>query len=116
MRTMFRLPLSVAAWSSGKFSDVLKQELERLPAGALPLQEGLSSSSYALSDRFSIMVLRAEGDDDAIRAKVGVFYEGITAGCNCADDPTPVEPQSEYCEVELSIDKATAEASVRLAE
>lgn len=112
---MFHLPLSVAAWSSEKFSETLKQELERMPAAALPLQQGLASTSYALGDGFSVMVIGARSDGGVIRARIGVFYEGITAGCSCADDPTPVEPQSEYCEVELSIDKATAETSALLA-
>ena len=35
------------------------------------------------------------------------FDTSLIAGCSCADDPTPVEPQPEYCEVELQIEKAT---------
>jgi hypothetical protein len=113
---MIRLPDSVAAWPSANFADTLKRELEQQPAAALPLQAGLSSSSYAFGDRFSAMVIRASDEGASIGARVGIFYEGITAGCNCADDPTPVEPQPEYCEIELSIEKATALASLRLAQ
>lgn len=112
---MFHLPKSVAAWPSEEFAAVLKQEVERLPSALLPLQAGLSSSSYAFGDRFSIMVIGAAEEANAIRARLGIFYEGITAGCSCADDPTPVEPQNEYCEVELTIDKATGAAAARLA-
>ncbi len=113
---MFKLPQSLAVWPSPRFAEVLKHEVEQLPSAALPLQEGLSASSYAFGDRFSVMVIGVAEDAEAIRARLGVFYEGIVAGCNCADDPTPVEPQKEYCEVELTIDKATAQARAALAE
>jgi hypothetical protein len=111
---MFRLPLSLAAWPSKRFPEVLKREIESVDVSALPLQAGLSATSYVFGNRFSVMVLRAEAGDRSIRARIGVFYEGITAGCNCADDPSAVAPQGEYCEIELSIDDATAEAVARL--
>ena len=38
----------------------------------------------------------------------------MLAGCSCADDPTPVEEISQYCEVRLDIDKTTAETTVAL--
>ena len=111
---MLCLPGALAAWNSSEFNDVLKREIEQQGAGRLPLQQGLSRSSHALDDSFSVMVIGAIDAPGCIRARVGIFYSGIVAGCNCADDPTPVEPQSEYCEVDLSIDKATAESSVTL--
>ena len=111
---MIQLPRSVEAWNAPDFKDVLKRELEQLGAGQLPLQQGLSASSYALEDKYDAMIISVADEPGSIRAKVGIFYSGITAGCNCADDPTPVEPQSEYCELMLAIDKATAEASVTL--
>jgi hypothetical protein len=45
---------------------------------------------------------------------VGVFFSGIITGCSCADDPTPVETQNEYCELLFAIDKATAETTITL--
>jgi hypothetical protein len=33
-----------------------------------------------------------------------------------ADDPTPASPQQEYCELDLAIDKASAAATVALAD
>ncbi|HEX8986359.1 MAG TPA: hypothetical protein VF816_00240 [Rhodocyclaceae bacterium] len=111
----FSLPRAAAAWPSEQFAAVLKEELEQLPPAALPLQAGLSGSSYALGDRFSVMVISAAADESEIRARIGVFYEGLTVGCNCADDPTPIEPQNEYCEVDLIVDRASGAASARLA-
>jgi hypothetical protein len=46
--------------------------------------------------------------------KLGVFYTGIIAGCNCADDPTPIDTQTEYALISLRIDKQTAEADFSL--
>lgn len=112
---MIHLPRARDAWNSPDFKRILKFEVEQLGARQLPLQQGLSATSYALDDGFEVMVLRAAELDDRIQAKVGVFFSGITAGCNCANDPTPVEPQNEYCELMIDIDKATAQATVRLA-
>lgn len=109
---MIHLPQSLSAWNSPTFKDVLKQEIEQLDAAQLPLQEGLATSSYALDDRFSVMIISVTDEPGLIRTKVGIFFSGIMAGCSCADDPTPVEPQNEYCEMQVTIDKATAEASV----
>ena len=44
----------------------------------------------------------------------GIFYRSVIGGCSCADDPTPVDEQAEYCEVVVEIDKVTAEAKVTL--
>jgi len=108
------LPESIDAWGSPDFGNVLKHELERLGAGQLPLQQGLSASSVALDDRLEVMFISAADASECIRARVGVFFAGIVAGCSCADDPTPVEPQNEYCEMLVIIDKTTASASITL--
>ncbi|MBU0751561.1 MAG: hypothetical protein KJ787_10380 [Gammaproteobacteria bacterium] len=108
---MIRLPLALQAWSRPDFREVLKAEIERLEASALPLQQGLSASSHALDDGFSVMVIGDGADAATVQVRLGVFFSGVVAGCNCADDPTPVEAQNEYCEMQLSIDRRTAEAT-----
>ena len=112
---MIRLTAALGAWHSAEFSTVLKQEIEQLDGGQLPLQQGLTASSHALDDRFDAMIIGASDEAGFIRARVGIFFSGIITGCSCADDPTPVEPQSEYCELLFAIDKATAETTVTLA-
>ena len=109
---MPRLPMALAAWNTPDFEGALKREIEATGAGWLPLQQGLSSSSYALDDNISAMIIGVSDEPGCIRARVGIFYSGIIAGCSCADDPTPVEAQAEYCEVRLAIDKATAQTAV----
>lgn len=109
-----RLTNALKAWGTSQFNDVLKKEVEGLPVEQLPLQQGLSSSNYVLSDARNAMIITVAETAQVIRAKVGVFYSGILSGCSCADDPTPVEAQSEYCEVLLEIDKTTAETIATL--
>lgn len=60
------------------------------------------------------MVLGVSEENNFIRARAGIFYTSIIAGCSCADDPTPISELNEYCEVQLDIDKQTAEATIVL--
>jgi hypothetical protein len=96
---MTRLPESAAAWDTPEFEDVFRRELGSLGTAELPLQQGLTT-----------------GDAAGIHARAGIFYSGIIAGCSCADDPTPVDEQSEYCEVQVDIDRKTADTVITLLE
>lgn len=111
---MIRLTKTLNAWGTPGFRDVLKNEIERMGAGHLPLQQGLSTGSYALDDKLEVMIISVSEDAGFIRAKAGIFYAGILTGCSCADDPTPVNEESEYCVVQLDISKLTAETTVAL--
>jgi hypothetical protein len=111
---MVQLNKSLNAFGTPDFKQVLKQEIEQLSIDQLPLQQGLSVSSYALDDPRRVMVIDVSDDTRFIHAKAGIFYFGIIAGCSCADDPTPVDKNNEYCEVRLDIDKSTAETTVTL--
>ena len=111
---MIQLIKSANAWGSPDFEAVFKRELQQLGADRLPLQQGLSASSVALDGTIDVMIKRVSDDAGAIRVKAGIFYAGIIAGCSCADDPTPVSENTEYCEVQVVIDKATAAASIAL--
>lgn len=111
---MIRLSNALNAWRTPAFNDVLKQELECVDGKQLPLQQGLSHSSYADEDSFSVMILGISDEAASIRVKTGIFYSGLIPGCNCSDDPSPDNEISEYCEVELEINKKTAETRVSL--
>lgn len=111
---MIKLPKALAAWDSPDFNAVMEVEIENLDVSMLPLQQGMSQSSYVSDDKFNVMIIGVSDEDSFIRVKAGIFYSGVIAGCNCADDPTPIDEQPEYCEVEFDIDKTTAETTVRL--
>lgn len=71
-------------------------------------------SSHALEEKPDILVLGVDDDGGVIHVRIGVFYSGVVAGCSCADDPTPVEPVNEYCEMSVALDKLSGVATVRL--
>ena len=96
------------------FKDVLKQEIEQLDAECLPLQQGLSVSSYVTDRPFQAMIISVSEAAGLIRVKAGFFYTGVIAGCSRADDPTPVDELNEYCVAQLDIDRMTGETAVQL--
>lgn len=111
---MIQLPNALNAWRTPEFEAVLRQEIQQLDAGCLPLQQGLSTSSYVTDRPFQAMIISVHEDTSVVRVKAGIFYTGIIAGCSCADDPTPVDELNEYCVLQFDIDKATAKTTVTL--
>lgn len=112
--TMILLPHSLQAIGAPDAKVRIKAELEQLSADLLPLQQAMAYSSYVSEEPFSVMVIDITEEPDSVLVTAGVFYRGIVAGCSCADDPTPIESQQEYCELLLRIDRATAETTVSL--
>ncbi len=111
------MPQTLAAWRKGNASTLREAfiaEASRLQSTQLPLQAGLARSSVVADSPFSVVLITAEEDMQQLRIKAGIFYAGIIAGCSCADDPTPVDEITEYCEVLFSINKANAETLVVL--
>lgn len=111
---MIRLPQSLRAWPSTEFGTVLKDEIERLDADLLPLQQGLAHASYVSESKPTAIFIGAVEEPATLRVTVGILYAGIVVGCSCADDPTPIDETSEYCELRFDIDRKTAEATVVL--
>ncbi|MEJ2060391.1 MAG: hypothetical protein P8Y64_07885 [Gammaproteobacteria bacterium] len=111
---MIQFARSLSAYGTPSFNEVVQTEIENLGADSLPLQAGLSRSSVALDDDIRAMVISVSEEPGSIRVKAGIFYAGIIAGCSCADDPTPVDVQPEYCEVRFDIDKHTGRATATL--
>ena len=60
------------------------------------------------------MVISVAEEPEVIRARTGVLFTSVIAGCSCADDPTPVDEQTEYCELLFEIDRQTAATTVSL--
>ncbi len=114
MTAQIRFPLTLQALDSDAFKKTFKAEVLSLGASSLPLQQGLRYSSYANGDSLSASILNIEVSDTVINIKAGLFYTGIISGCNCADDPSPIDEYNEYCEVLFTIDRKNAAASVVL--
>jgi hypothetical protein len=113
---MTTLNLSLQAWNTATFTETLKQEICSLDEKSLPLQQGLRYSSIANAESLSVTILDVTADDNDIKVKVGLFYTGIIAGCNCADDPSPADEITEYCVAEFSINRTTAQTVIKLIE
>lgn len=111
---MIQLNKSLNALKTSEFENVLQQEIAHLDSDLLPLQQGLTISSHATDRPVQVMILSTQEEAKLIRVKAGIFYTGIIAGCSCADDPTPIAEQNEYCVVEFCINKQSAEATVML--
>lgn len=111
---MIRLTKTLNAWGTPGFEDMFKGEVEQLDADRLPLQQALSTSSHVTDSQRTVTIIRTSEDEDLIHIKAGIFYSGIIAGCSCADDPTPIDEQNEYCVVHIDIHKQTAEATITL--
>lgn len=111
---MIRFQNSLNAWGKPDFEAVLKQEIAQMDPLRLPLQQGLSIGSHVTDRPISATIIRTHEDEGVIRVKAGIFYTSIIAGCSCADDPTPIDENNEYCEVQFDIDRMTAMTSVKL--
>ncbi len=112
--SMLQLTDSLQAWGSSDFETVLKKEIQKLDHSMLLLQQSLSQSSHVSDTKISLVILKASESRDSICVKAGIFYAGIIAGSCCADDPTPISENTEYCEVLIAIKKTTADAVVPL--
>ena len=109
-------PNSLATLNTPEFNSTLKKEILQLDASKLPLQQALKQSSYVSESDFSVVVLSSSDNETDVVAKVVVFFTGIIAGSCCSDDPTPVDELQEHCELELKINKKTAEVVITLLE
>lgn len=105
---------TLAAWGTPAFQAVFKAEVQALGAEALPLQAGLAHSSQVVGDKITIMVLDATETPTQLQVRTGIFYAGVIVGSCCADDPSPLCEQPEYCELRIEIEKSGAGATVTL--
>jgi len=111
-----RLPASLAAWGQAGFADTCRDELAALDRRHLPLQAGLQRGGMVHDGPHTPLILDHHATPEAVVVRAGIVYGGIVAGCNCADDPSPIEPMPEYCEIEVRIDRASSLARIRLLE
>lgn len=111
---MTRLQQTLQTWGTPGFEQALKREIEALDAAELPLQQALAHSSHVTDAPFHAMLIDAREASGVLRVKAGIFYSGIISGCSCADDPTPITEQTEYCVLQFDIDRTTGEARIVL--
>ena len=108
MDSIFYFNRSLHAWGGADFETIFKQEIAQLGADHLPLQQGLSSSNYVADGLITVMIHNVVELEGMLRIKAGILYQGVVSGCSCADDPTPISENNEYCELQVDIDMASA--------
>lgn len=111
---MIKLGQALRAWGTPEFEATFKQEIVQ-SADQLPLQQGLTIGNYVAADPITVAIISVAELGNIIRVRAGIFYTSVIGGCSCADDPTPISKNNEYCEVEMDIDKVTAATAVALA-
>jgi len=111
---MIKFSEALAEWQTPMFADILQREIKMLNVDQLLLQQALMNGSYATTDEINLIILSMKDDEKWIYARVGVFYNSMIPGCQCDDDPSPMNVESEYCELQFDIDKNTAETKVSL--
>lgn len=109
-----KLTKSLNAWGSAEFEAVFKQEIRQLERALLPLQQALTQSSHVSDSDIDAVLLHTEESAQKITVKAAIMFSGINAGSCCADDPTPLCEQNEYCELLFTIDRQSADASISL--
>lgn len=110
---MFYLSETLRAYGTPDFETIFKRELAR-HAAQLPLQQALVQSSAVVDAPLTVIVHKVTETNGEIFVRAGIFFQGVMAGCSCADDPAPASENNEYCVVELVLDRATAAAKVFL--
>ena len=111
---MLQLTQSLHQWHQASFADTFIAEVSALSLQQLPLQQAMSVGNMVTDDPPTIMINSSRDNEEAIIVRTGVFFSSIIAGCSCADDPTPVDTNAEYCELEFVIDKSTADTRVSI--
>ena len=107
---MIKLIVTAGQPDSSAYSRILKQELEALQPGSLPLQQFTTQGGVVDDADISVTVLSVVGHEHEILAKVGVFFTEVVGGCNCHDDPVH---SNAYAEMMLAINRQTAEADIK---
>lgn len=108
------LSQTLDAWGRSDFPAVFSAEVQSFGANVLPLQAALAHSSQVSGDTFSVMVLTSSATPTHLHVRAGIFYAGVIVGSCCADDPTPLCEQPEYCELCFTIERGSGVTTVTL--
>jgi hypothetical protein len=110
---MSTLPGALAAWGSKDFKQSLKEELETLRQDVLPLQQVVGHGNRVYDHDLGVTVMGVSDDERAIHARVGIFFAEVISCVSCGEGD-PID--EAYCEMQVAIDKKTAQASFSVIE
>ena len=104
---MVKLEKSLGAWNSKGFEQVIKAEIEALRQDVLPLREVVGAGNRVYDNDLGVALLDAVEEEGTIQARIGVFFAEVITCVSCGEGD-PID--EAYCEMRVSIDKASAEA------
>jgi len=96
-------------WTTDSFKQTLKNEIENLKTGNLPLENGILQGGRIDDSNVTAIILNSTENLSVIKTRAGIFFTEVVGGCNCNDDPIEI---NAYCEIRISIDKTTANADI----
>jgi hypothetical protein len=110
---MATMPNSLQAWGSDDFKQVLQKEMETFRRDVLPLDQVIDHGNRVYDNDLGVTVMRVSDDENAIYAKVGVFFAEVISCVSCGEGD-PID--EAYCEMQVTIDKRSAEATFQVVE
>jgi len=108
------LEKSCQAWDSPAFEETFKREVQALDAQQLQLHRAMQHGNHPGTRAPSVILLGSRGDQRSIEIRAGVLFSSVIGGCNCADDPSPLDEINEYCEMTFHIDRVSGETRIDL--
>ena len=111
---MIKLKKSLSRWGTPEFRETFSHEVSQLSLEQLPLQQAMHIGNMASTHNLVIMLNQQHEDHEFIYVHTGVFFSSLISGCSCADDPTPVDYNTEYCELQFRIDKKCATTHISI--
>lgn len=110
-RGALRLVAALRDWGTPRFEQTLKHTLEQLAPADLPLSRARNAGGLIEDTRLAVTVISTDAALQAIHVRLGIFFSELVGGCSCGDEPYS---QPVYCQLQVSIDRQTAEASFEL--
>lgn len=102
---MIQLTRSLSCWGTPEFRQSFITEVSGLSLEQIPLQQAMRVGNMASKHNLDIMINKQNEDSEFIYIHTGIFFSSLISGCSCADDPTPVDYNTEYGEMLFRIDK-----------
>ena len=99
-------------WGTDEFPQYFKQAVQSLELGVLPLKDCCNHSAVIDQTTIEVIILSSRETKEIVEVKTGVFFCEVLSGCACSDDPSQAKIlENSYCELMISLDKNTKEAS-----
>ena len=103
---MVKMVNALRDWQSDSFEQSFKTELEDFGKNVLPLHQVIGEGNTVYDGDLGAVINKISEGERTIWVDAGVFFAEIVSCCSCGEGD-PIE--EAYCEMTVTIDKATAE-------